>query len=321
MLLNGCALMAPQFTAMQAQPPAATPTRVELSDVPFFAQDAYQCGPAALATVMVHRGLSITPEALVPHVYLPARQGSLQVEMLAAPRASGLITMVLAPRLDAVLREVRAGNPVVVLQDLGVWPLPYWHYAVVIGFDMEQGTAVLRSGEKQRVVLPMVLFEYSWRPGGHWAMVAMRPDQVPATATESQWLAAIHAAERAALSRPQLGGDAPDAMVRVAYAAALQRWPMSAGAAIALANVDYRAGRLAEAEAIMQAAVAHHPTSGLVLNNLANLVFERGRPAEALRLAERAVAHVGPFHVQAKATHERILAKMTALEAAPTPAR
>ncbi|EPU4601474.1 PA2778 family cysteine peptidase, partial [Pseudomonas aeruginosa] len=45
-LLGGC-----------AQPPrlppesAALPARVELRDVPFFPQEAYQCGPAALATM------------------------------------------------------------------------------------------------------------------------------------------------------------------------------------------------------------------------------------------------------------------------------
>jgi hypothetical protein len=29
------------------------------------------------------------------------------------------------------LREVAAGNPVIVLQDFGVWPVSIWHYSVV----------------------------------------------------------------------------------------------------------------------------------------------------------------------------------------------
>ena len=33
------------------------PERVELSDVPFFPQSAYQCGPAALATMLNQRGV------------------------------------------------------------------------------------------------------------------------------------------------------------------------------------------------------------------------------------------------------------------------
>ncbi|MFT3858674.1 MAG: hypothetical protein QM742_14630 [Aquabacterium sp.] len=90
-LLPGCAslLQAPQTEALVANRPADLPLRVALSATPFFPQTALQCGPAALATVMGASGLDVSPEALIPQVFVPGRGGSLQIEMLAAARRHG----------------------------------------------------------------------------------------------------------------------------------------------------------------------------------------------------------------------------------------
>lgn len=73
------------------------PERVELTDVPFFPQDAYQCGPAALATMLNQRGVLTTPGALKDKVYIPSREGSLQVEMVAAARNHEMLVYPLQP--------------------------------------------------------------------------------------------------------------------------------------------------------------------------------------------------------------------------------
>src|ERR1700674_2756578 len=149
-LASGCALVIPQTVELHDAWPAALPEHVELADVPFLPQDEYQCGPSALATTLSYSGIAITPEDLVSQVYLPARRGSLQVEMLAAPRKYGIVSYALAPRFEDVLREVAAGNPVIVLQDFGVWPISIWHYSVVVGYDRSSGEVILRSGMKPR---------------------------------------------------------------------------------------------------------------------------------------------------------------------------
>ena len=155
--LGGCAPLVPQTNSLRDAWPAGVPERVELGAVPFFPQEDYQCGPAALATTLVESGVKVTPQDLVAQVYVPERQGSLQVEMRAAPRRYGIASYQLAPRLDDLLREVAAGNPVIVLQNNGFGPFPVWHYAVVIGYDYPRGELYLRSGEKPR-------FEFSpWR--------------------------------------------------------------------------------------------------------------------------------------------------------------
>src|SRR6267143_388496 len=118
--------------------------RVELTQVPFFPQSEYQCGPAALATALASFGVKVTPEDLVPQVYLPERKGSLQIEMMAAARRHGMVSYQLAPRFEDVLRELSAGNPVIVLQNLGFGG--GWHYAVAVGYDYSYGDLILRSG-------------------------------------------------------------------------------------------------------------------------------------------------------------------------------
>ncbi len=170
LLLGACAQMVPQTMALRSAWPEGVPRAVELAQVPFFPQDDHQCGPAALATVLAASGVPVSPQALVDEVWLPARQGSLQVEMLAAPRRHGRAAYQLPPRFSELLRELAAGRPVLVLQDVGVLA-PQWHYAVVNGFDYGSGSIFLRSGRQKRQELSFTAFEHSWRAGGYWAMV------------------------------------------------------------------------------------------------------------------------------------------------------
>src|SRR5690606_25051344 len=104
-LLGGCASMVPQTMALREAWPSRVPQRVELAEVPFFPQDEFQCGPAALATALVHSGIAVSPEALVEQVWVPARRGSLQLEMLAAPRRHGRVSFRLEPKFADLLRE------------------------------------------------------------------------------------------------------------------------------------------------------------------------------------------------------------------------
>jgi len=135
--------MWPQTAELRRALPQGIPESTELREVPFFPQEAYQCGPASLATVLAASGVKVTPEDLLPQVYLPERKGSLQVEMLAAARRHGVVSYQLAPRFEDLLRELAAGNPVIVLQNLSVGD--GWHYAVAVGYDYDGGRLVLRS--------------------------------------------------------------------------------------------------------------------------------------------------------------------------------
>jgi hypothetical protein len=296
----------PQTEAVRERWPSRLRDHVELAGVPFYPQDAYQCGPAALAMLLADAGVAVGPDALVPRVYLPERHGSLQVEMVAAARPYGLVSWVLAPRLDDLLREVAAGTPVIVLQDYGIWPFHVWHYAVVVGYDRERRRVVLRSGVKEHLEMPFAVLEYTWKPGGYWAMLAVPSGRIPVTADEPDWSAAVAAMARV--------GPA-DAAIE-AYRTLLARWPDSLTGAIGLANLHYQRGALEAAEAVLRRAVERHPDATVALNNLAQVLADRHQLPEALRLAERAVALGGPFRQAAEETRAGIRAKMAGNPAA-----
>ncbi len=298
LLLSGCASLWPQTAQLREALPPGLPERVELAEVPFFPQSEYQCGPAALATVLASAGVKVTPEDLVSQVYLPERKGSLQIEMLAAARRHGLVSYQLAPRLEDVLREIAAGTPVILLQNLGF--RDGWHYAVAIGYDYDSGKVILRSGVTERELLPFTMNEFVWMRSGYWAMVALPPERMPVTADETRWLGAIAALERA--------GQAAGA--RTAYTQFLKRWPDNVNAAVGLANAHYSLGALAEAERVLRAAAQRDPGSVIVLNNLAQTLSDQGKNAEALPLIERAVAAGGPFANAVQQTRETILRRL-----------
>lgn len=287
-LLTGCAT--PQVTALLAQPSLALPERAELSSVPFYPQELYQCGPAALATALAHGGVATSPEALVSQVYLPERQGSLQTEMLAAARRHGLVAYRLAPRLEDLLEEVAAGTPVVVLQNLAFTFVPRWHYAVVIGYDRAGEEIILRSGTTQRLVMTLSNFERTWARSHYWAMVAVAPERLPATAAEDAYVAAAVALERVAAPAAQR-----------AYATALTRWPRNLVARIGSGNLAYATKDFVVAEAAYRQATHDHPHAADAWNNLAQTLLEVGKKDEALAAAQRAVALGGPrlSHYQA----------------------
>ena len=296
----GCASLVPQTRELAERGVLpGLPETIELTAVPFFPQLEYQCGPAALATVLVAAGAKTTPEALVPQVYIPDRKGSLQVEMLAAARRHGMVSYALAPRFEDLLREIAAGNPVIVLQNLGFFSAG-WHYAVAIGYDYPRGALVLRSGTQERDVMPFAAHEVVWMRSGYWAMVALPPERIPATAEEKSWLGAVAAFERA--------GDARRA--KVAYTAFLERWPESVHARIGLANAHHSLGELAQAEAVLREAARREPDSVVVLNNLAQTLSDLGRHEEALPVIDKAAATGGPFAGAVQKTRETILERL-----------
>jgi tetratricopeptide (TPR) repeat protein len=280
-LLAGCA--APQVAELLEKRPSGLPPSTEIAATPFFAQEDYQCGPAALAMVVIQAGKDATPESLLPQVYLPGRKGSLQAEMLATARRHGLIAYPLAPRLEDLLREIATGTPVVVLQNLALGWFPRWHYAVAIGYDLERRELILRSGTTRRLVMSLDTFERTWARSGHWAMVALDAGRLPATAGESAYLAAAAVLERLA----------PEA-ARRAYASALNRWPRSLAARLGVGNASYALRDLPAAAEAYRNATTDHPGSGDAWNNLAQALHELGRRAEALAAAQRAVSIGGP---------------------------
>ncbi|HEY6722346.1 MAG TPA: PA2778 family cysteine peptidase [Burkholderiales bacterium] len=295
--LAGCAT--PQLQALVERDASRMPQRAELEAVPFYAQDDYQCGPAALAMVLGAGGKPVEPEALRPQVYLPERHGSLQVEMLAAARRNGFVAVELNPSLADLLAEIAAGNPVVVLQNLALDWYPVWHYAVAIGYDLKAQRITLRSGGVRRLELPLGTFEHTWRRGGYWAMLALPPRRWPASVAGADYLSAVAKLEK----------TGPLESARAAYEGTVERWPDNLVALMGLGNTAYRSGDFEAAEHVFRRATLAHPRSAAAHNNLAQTLADLDRYDEALAEARVAVGLGGPLAGTSVRTMDAIVSR------------
>ena len=254
------------------------PGSVEIPSVPFYPQETYQCGPAAMAMVLQWTKANVSPQDLIPKVFVPAKKGSLQPALLSAARRYNRLAYPIKG-LEALLKELAAGHPVIVLQNLGLQWFPRWHYSVPIGYNLTKGIVILHSGKDARRRMSWTLFMRTWKRADYWGLVVLPSGQLPASADEQSYLRAVLGFEQAR----QFKGAA------AAYAAALKRWHSSLGALMGLGNSRYALGDLIGAEQAFRHAAEAHPTSGASFNNLAHVLAEQGRYAEALQMAICAV--------------------------------
>jgi tetratricopeptide (TPR) repeat protein len=296
--LAGCATPTAQLAALQTQWPADLPVQAQINNLPFIAQEDYQCGPAALAMVAEYAGVQRDMATWVQQVYVPARKGSLQSEMLAASRRNGLPGYVIAPQMEALLREVAAKHPVLVLQNLAFAWSPVWHYAVVTGYDHAQGRVTLHSGRTQNMQMSLITFERTWARAERWAMLALPPQRLPATAQADAYVASI-----AALERVQ------PAAAQTAYATALQAWPTHRVALLGAGNSAYTLHQLDAAAQAYRAATQAYPQDGDAWNNLAQVLLEQGQHSQALQAVQRAVSVGGSRLAQYRTLEQEIKQK------------
>ncbi len=260
------------------------PRKIELTEVPFYPQGEYQCGPASLAMALEWSGVAITPDQLKPEVYTPSRQGSLPPDMIGSARRHGRVAYPIH-RIEDVLKEVSSGHPVIVLQRLQSLFQASWHYAVVIGYDLDQHEIFLHSGVVAREVLAIVEFVITWQPSGHWGLLTLSPQKFPATAREGVYLKAV-----IGLEQTERWTEA-----RQAYTHAADRWPHNETAWIGLGNSRHALKNLAGAEQAFRSAVNAAPQSGAAHNNLAHVLMELDRQEEALEVIHQAIRLGGPL--------------------------
>lgn len=254
--LTGCAGRGPVPGPFPGQ---AVESAAYLSQVPFYAQDEYQCGPASLAMMLNSQGLKSTPAALRKQVYIPGREGSLAVEMVAAARAHGLVAYPLEKDLTAVIIEVAAGNPVLVMQNLRFDWWPQWHFAVVVGYDLAEQELILRSGLEAEKRTGFRTFDMTWARSDRWARVMLPPETLPATAEPLSYM-------RAAYDLEQTGRQSAAAE---AYRSATKAWPDSVVARFAAANLALTSGRVDEARSQFTKLLEQHPNYPPAWHNLA----------------------------------------------------
>lgn len=270
-LFGGCASRTYKF------PGVASKARVDR--VPFIAQKKNYCGPATLSMAMNHRGRMISVDELGEQMMTPLPGGTYQTDMLTASRRNGMMAVGVYS-LENLFKEIEAGNPVIVFQNLALEKMPKWHYALVTGYNLPAKEVLLHSGPDKDLHMNIGVFDHTWALGSYWGLVIMEPGKISATGNELQHMSAASGLEAA--------GKIAEA--EQSYISIIERWTDSLSARIGLANIRYNQGNYAEAVIYLRAATLKHPESSIAWHNLAIAQNAARMQEEALESSKKAIS-------------------------------
>ena len=140
-----------------------------IANVPFFAQEMYQCGPASLAGVMNYWSAGITPDEIAKEIYSKSAGGTLDVDMVIYPQRKGMLAEQYSGGMDDLRKSIDAGHPLVVLVDYGFWVLQSNHFMVIIGYN-ERGV-IANSGKEKAVFVAEKDFIKTWERAKFWTLL------------------------------------------------------------------------------------------------------------------------------------------------------
>jgi len=254
-------------------------------DVPFVAPRSELCASTSLEMISSYwqSNSSYTPrltlKELDERTLIPAKGGTLQIELIAAARANALLVYPLEPTFDALFMELKENHPVIVLVNRGFSWHELWHYAPVTGYDAKRQTILTHFGDKPNEAVSISTFESIWHRSGNWGVVLLPPSELPASASPQKYLRAAYDLEKT--------GMVDEAII--AYKSALSRWEQDIPILFALGNAYYSTNQISNAEERYREILLIDKTHPLTLNNLADLLCRTNRAEEALKVLDGAV--------------------------------
>jgi tetratricopeptide (TPR) repeat protein len=280
--------------------PPPIPPRYEIANVPFYPQLEYFCGPATLAQVFSYYGQTVNQEALAPELFTPGLKGSLQIEMLAASRQQGYLAYAQQGSLEQLFSLVSEDIPVIVLQNVAIPWYPMWHYALVIGYDLEKQELLMHSGDIARRTVAFKVFERTWQRGKFWLLAA-----VPAGQSSEYFEPFVYV--RAAQDLLTVGQVSAGLN---ALEAATKQWPEYWLPYFLLGN-HLLASDLLQANYWYQLGFEYGKTQTSLLNNYAYALHRLGCHQQAISMIDQAIS-LAPDDANLQDTQNQILREVVA---------
>jgi predicted double-glycine peptidase len=168
----GCLLFSCTTTLHYA---AAPQNAIIIHGVPFFQQEDYQCGPAALATVINfwyvrgNTGRRLSLEEAVARTYSPSARGVLGIDLEVYAKKLGFEAAGKATGIDDLRRAVLDEMPVIILVDYGFSIYQRNHFMVVTGFGPD--FVIVNSGRREREIISNEDLGKIWKKTGYWSLV------------------------------------------------------------------------------------------------------------------------------------------------------
>lgn len=277
LLFTGCATRGEKLRTKYSLPSQ------KILPVEFISQEKFHCAPAALTMVTDYLGQSRSLKEMTDMLYTPEAKGTFQNDVIAATRRMGLIAIPIK-NLKNVLHEINNNNPVLIFQNLGLNWLPTWHYALVVGYNLDKNVMILHSGEEKNFEMKLPTFERIWSRVDEWGLVMVKPGDLAATATEEDMVSATAFLE----------ASRKNDLAEFSYKKILTKWPTSLGSLVWLGNIYYQKDSFKTAATYLQLAVESHPKAAGAWHNYAMVLYADNKLKEARVAANKAIEFSDP---------------------------
>jgi len=137
--------------------------------VPFYSQEAHQCGPASLAEVLNYWGVDVLPQDIAKEIYSKSAGGTLGMDMALYAKKVSLKVSQYRGSLDDLKLHIDSGCPMIVLVDYGFWIFQRNHFMVIIGYD--ESNMIANSGKNQLKLIPVQSFSGAWEKAAFWSLL------------------------------------------------------------------------------------------------------------------------------------------------------
>jgi hypothetical protein len=114
-------------------------------------------------------GKPVTTRQLIEETRTSGLRGTLITDLAAAARIRGVPAEVTDLDLPGLRRRISAGEPVILLVDLGVWAWSRPHY--LLAYGMKPEGVVAHSGRTEATVIPYATLLRQWEKMGRLAVV------------------------------------------------------------------------------------------------------------------------------------------------------
>ena len=159
------------------------PVRKVLEKVPFEKQNAYQCGPAALAGVLNYWGAKAATDEIAQGMVSPTAGGVLGVDLEAYAQKHGFNATDYTGSIQDLKNKIDAGFPVIVEVDYGFWVYQKNHFMTVVGYysgkNGDPGGLIVHDGYTPFAKIPEEEFMKIWKKTGYWSLL-ITPEKMQA---------------------------------------------------------------------------------------------------------------------------------------------
>lgn len=248
-----------------------------INGVPFFKQNAYQCGPSALASALNFYGKKLSPQEITDTIKKEEIKGTLNLELLIFPRRYGLITEMLLNDIEKLREYIKNKVPVLLLVDNGfsIYRIP--HYILIIGFDENNDVFVAHWGNEGNKIVSSKELKKRWLRMGGWGFAIfslseeeMSSEQLNDTGVAMEFAEDLPSAERY-------------------YNKALEKNPKFCEPLFNLGNIYFKQGNFTKSEEFFLKSLDVCEKKADIYNNLAYVLHKIGRKREAVEYIEKAL--------------------------------